>query len=113
MGPKRIGCPPQGLWGGAPGNVAKYMLKQPGETEFREMDAARHPVPVDSEVIVRTGGGGGWGNPYERDPDKVRKDVAEGFVSIGGARLDYGVILDADDLSIDHEATNICRASKN
>jgi N-methylhydantoinase B len=111
MGPKRIGCPPQGLWGGAPGSTAKYMLKQPGESKFHEMDSARHPVPVNSEVIVRTGGGGGWGNPYEREPDSVRRDVAEGMVSIGAARDDYGVVLDEDDLSIDDAATEELRAN--
>ncbi|MEE2971246.1 MAG: hydantoinase B/oxoprolinase family protein [Pseudomonadota bacterium] len=110
MGPKRIGCPPQGLWGGESGDTAKYMLKQPGEHDFREMDSARHPVPVNSEVIVRTGGGGGWGNPLERNPDSVRKDVAEGLVSIGAARRDYGVVLDEVDLTIDHSATEIQRA---
>jgi N-methylhydantoinase B len=112
MGPKRIGCPPQGLWGGAPGSVAKYMLKLPGESEFREMDAARHPVPANSEVIVRTGGGGGWGDPLERDPQSVRRDVIEGLVSIGGARHEYGVVIDTDDLAIDHAATDVERENK-
>ena len=38
-----------------------------------------HPVPVDAEAIVRTGGGGGWGDPLERDSALVRTDVLEEF----------------------------------
>ena len=56
--------------GGKPGDTACYLLKTPGENDFAEKNAYRHPVPQDSEVIVRTGGGGGWGDPLERDPDR-------------------------------------------
>jgi N-methylhydantoinase B len=51
------------------------------------------------------GGGGGWGNPFERDPELVRQDVVRGYVSLDAARLDYGVVLNRSDASIDHEAT--------
>jgi N-methylhydantoinase B len=61
-------------------------------------------VPLSSEVIVRTGGGGGWGDPLERDPAAVRTDVQEEFISARAAREDYGVVL-RDDLSIDQAAT--------
>ncbi len=36
------------------------------------MGGSHYPVPIGSEVIVRTGGGGGWGDPLERDPAAVR-----------------------------------------
>jgi N-methylhydantoinase B len=90
--PRRIDCPPWGLWQGKPGGTADYLLKLPGETGFRSMDASQHLVPPDSEVIVRTGGGGGWGDPSGRDPDLVRADVAEGFVSAEKAASEYGVL---------------------
>jgi N-methylhydantoinase B len=61
-------------------------------------------VPVDSEVIVRTGGGGGFGNPLDRDPQAVRNDVREGFVSVASARDDYGVVM-RDDLTLDEAGT--------
>ena len=57
------------------------------------MDASQHLVPVDSEVIVRTGGGGGWGDPLDREPELVRADVIEGFVSAEKARSEYAVVL--------------------
>jgi N-methylhydantoinase B len=65
-------------------------------------------VPVNAEVIVRTGGGGGWGDPLERDPAAVRVDVEEELVSRASAREDYGVVL-RDDLSVDQAATEQAR----
>jgi N-methylhydantoinase B len=54
-------------------------------------------------------GGGGWGNPLDRDPERVRKDVVRGYVSLDAARSDYGVVLDPADTSIDQEATTRLR----
>src|SRR5256886_16180158 len=79
--PNRRGCPAWGLWGGGPGESGGYYLRAPGEAEYRMMHGSHKPVSADSEVIVRTGGGGGWGEPLERDPERVRFDVLEEFVS--------------------------------
>jgi N-methylhydantoinase B len=65
-------------------------------------------VNANSDVIVRTGGGGGWGEPLERDPERVRWDVLEEFVSREAARDLYGVAL-RDDLSVDQAATRDLR----
>ncbi|WP_254861578.1 hydantoinase B/oxoprolinase family protein [Halovivax gelatinilyticus] len=63
------------------------------------------------EIISnRSGGGGGYGDPFERDPEAVREDVADGYVSREGARDDYGVVI--DDGEIDHEATRSLRAER-
>jgi N-methylhydantoinase B len=59
---------------------------------------------------VRTGGGGGWGDPFERDPELVRADVLEELVSREAAREQYGVVL-RDDLTIDEAETNALRSS--
>jgi N-methylhydantoinase B len=101
---RRSQCPPWGLWGGKPGDYGVYLLRTSDEHEFCPMAGAHHPVEVNSEVIVRTGGGGGWGDPLERDPSAVRADVQEEFISPRSARDDYGVALRAD-LSIDAPAT--------
>jgi len=101
---RRTQCPPWGLWGGKPGGVGLYLLREPEANEFRGMGGAHHPVPVGSEVIVRTGGGGGWGDPLDRNPASVRTDVQEAFISLQSARDDYGVVL-RDGLSIDRRAT--------
>ena len=105
---KRTQCPPWGLWGGEPGEYGTYLLREPGEREFRAARGVHRPVPVGSEVIVRTGGGGGWGDPLERDVKAVCADVREDFVSRQAAAEDYGVVL-RDDLTIDHAATERAR----
>jgi N-methylhydantoinase B len=108
--PARIHNPPWGLWGGKPGNSSMYLLKLPGENAFREKEANRLPTPPETEVIVRSNGGGGWGDPLERDPERVRVDVIEGYVTLDRARSDYGVVLNAKDCSIDQAATGKLRA---
>jgi N-methylhydantoinase B len=85
-----------------------YLLREPAEREFSPARGVHRPVPVGSEVIVRTGGGGGWGDPLERDPMAVRADVQEEFVSARAARERYGVVL-REDLRIDHAATERVR----
>lgn len=63
-------------------------------------------------------GGGGWGDPFERDAERVLKDVRDGYVSLGGAREDYGVVVlgdpesDPEGLAIDEEATQKLRAAR-
>ena len=49
--------------------------------------------------------GGGYGDPLERDPEAVLGDVLDGYVSIEGARGDYGVVIDELGLMIDRAAT--------
>ena len=59
-------------------------------------------------LYFNTWGGGGWGDPYQRDAEIVRLDVARGLVSAAGARR-YGVALN-DDGSVDEKATQALRA---
>jgi N-methylhydantoinase B len=101
---RRANSPPHGLLGGKSGEAADYLLRLPGESEFRSMRGSHHPVPADAQVIVRTGGGGGYGNPLAREADIVRADVIEAFVSREAAERDYGVVL-REDLSLDVAAT--------
>jgi N-methylhydantoinase B len=83
-------------------------MRLPGENEFRSMAGSHVPVPVRAEVIVRTGGGGGFGDPLEREPAAVRNDVLEEFITAASARDDYGVVL-RDDLTLDEAATAALR----
>jgi N-methylhydantoinase B len=54
----------------------------------------RRLYPGD-RVHFHLSGGGGYGDPREREPERVARDVAEGYVSVEGARRDYGVALDS------------------
>jgi len=60
---------------------------------------------------LRSGGGGGFGSPLERPPERVREDVRQGYVSLRAARDYYGVVLDPDSLAIDAKATAAERAA--
>jgi N-methylhydantoinase B len=101
---RRLNCPPWGLWGGKAGQPGGYLLRLPGEENFKPMAGAHIPVPLEAEAIVRTGGGGGWGDPLDRDPALVLADVREELISSAAARAHYGVVV-RDDLTLDQAAT--------
>jgi N-methylhydantoinase B len=101
----RHAYPPWGVNGGKSGAASDNLMKAPGETAFRHVDVIRHAVPAGTTAIVATAGGGGWGDPLQRDPERVRWDVREGYVTLDAARAAYGVVLDAETLAIDHAAT--------
>ena len=81
----------------------------PGERKFTMRGGSHIPVPIGAEAIVRTGGGGGWGKPQDRDPALVAKDVAEGFISAAAARKLYGVAVRGN-MSLDETATGRCES---
>jgi N-methylhydantoinase B len=96
------------LWGGTAGEPGDYLLRLPNEKNFTPKAGAHIQVPLDAEAIVRTGGGGGWGDPLERDPALVCADVAEEFVSREAARAHYGVVFKRG-LDVDEAATRKLR----
>ena len=104
--------PPWGLWGGKPGAPSQNLMRLPGEAEFKIADPVRQPAPAGTTIVVCTAGGGGWGDPFERDPERVRFDVLEGLVSLDSAREDYGVVIDPSTLTVDMAATLAIRAKK-
>ena len=63
-------------------------------------------------IRLETGGGGGWGHPFDREPERVLADVRGGFVGRTSAERDYGVVLAADGRSVDAEATRRRRADR-
>jgi N-methylhydantoinase B len=96
--------PPEGLFGGKPGAKAQFLIDDvPGNpyglTQLKPGDA----------VTIDAAGGGGHGNPLERDPDKVERDVVEGYVSLERTGEDYGVVIDPKTFKVDMEATKKLR----
>ena len=105
--------PPWGVAGGRAAGSGRCVIN-PGRGDERVIHPLSDGNMVKRGDIVRieTGGGGGWGHPFDREPERVAADVRNGFVSWGSARDDYGVVLREDDLSIDEEATAKQRASR-
>jgi N-methylhydantoinase B len=96
---------PWGIEGGKEGATSATLMKLPTETAFKPVSVVRHTVPAGTVAVVATAGGGGWGNPFHRDPERVRQDVVDGYVSIESATRDYGVIINPDTLDVDAAAT--------
>ena len=71
--------------------------------------AQDHPLDVGDIVVMQVGGGGGYGDPLDRDAEQVQTDVAEGRVSAEQARQLYGVALTPHG-EIDSAATETLRA---
>jgi N-methylhydantoinase B len=86
-------CAPFGLDGGLPGGEAAYEI----DGERPERAKARLRVPAGASVRMSLPGGGGYGDPLERDPRAVAEDVAQGLVSEAAARSRYGVVGRAED----------------
>ena len=63
-------------------------------------------------MIAETPGGGGWGNPFDRDPELVLRDVRDGVVSTEAARRDYGVVVTENLKAVDVVATEVARGRK-
>jgi N-methylhydantoinase B len=99
---------PFGLYGGGPGRPSMNYLN-PDD----------NPAPLPSKLTMNmkkgdlfrheVAGGGGWGDPLERDPALVLRDVLNGFVSERAAREDYGVVLTGKPLIVDDAATAALR----
>jgi N-methylhydantoinase B len=82
---------PRGLFGGGSGACNALLLNLGEPDEVNRPKAAGIRVAKGSLISHRTGGGGGFGDPLERDPERVREDVANGYVSREAAQRDYGL----------------------
>ena len=100
---------PWGVNGGLPGErSSKKLERADGSTELLAANCDNVHVEPDDVLHFITWGGGGWGDPLERDAGLVALEVDRGLVTRAGARR-YGVVLD-DDLAVDRAATERLRA---
>lgn len=91
--------------------VGRLEVTRNGQTQIIT-DNVIETIQPGERAANKNPGGGGYGNPFERDVQKVVEDVRNGLVSLEGARLDYGVVIaDRDSLTVDHEATARLRAA--
>lgn len=100
---------PWGVNGGTPGKRSRKELRRKnGGKEIIPSKCDRIPVQEGDLLLFDTWGGGGWGDPYQRDPAAVMFDVEAGLVTAAGARANYGVVLKKDG-SLDQKATAALR----
>ena len=106
--------PPWGLFDGQQA-IPCRTVAWPGTDKERVLyDRQAHVGPLfhGETVSVRSGGGGGWGNPLERDPTLVARDAKNELLAIEEAKRDYGVILDTATGDVNIEATELERAER-
>ena len=106
----RLGC--YGLNGGKAGQPFGVYVDAEGRNEKLGGLVDGEPLEAGQLVRIRTTGGGGWGDPLEREPERVQFDVLQGKVSYESARSDYGVVLThgGDGPQVDLAATETLRA---
>ena len=100
---------PYGLYGGYPGKPSMNFLNPTGQND--------QPVKAKITMTMKRGdvlrhelaGAAGWGDPLERDPKAVLRDVRNEMISVDTARRDYGVAVDIDTWSIDESETRKLR----
>jgi N-methylhydantoinase B len=102
----RYRLPPEGLFGGKHGAKAQFLVSgQPGNpfglTRMKPGDV----------IVMDAAGGGGFGDPLDRDPEMVQEDVIQGYVSLEKAKEDYGVVIDPATMKADLAATEDLRRS--
>ena len=98
--------PTRGFCGGGDGAPNRVVMEA-GPDEAREVPETATLAHLPPGGIIHTwrGGGGGWGDPFDRPPEEVLDDVRDGYVTVEGALNDYGVVITADGTGLDPGAT--------
>ena len=107
----RVKYPPYGLHGGQESAKTRVILN-PDSNPEELPNKVIIPVQQGDSWRLECPGGGGWGNPIERNPEAVLTDVIEGKVSLKRAKDTYGVVI-REDLTIDINATEQSRSLAN
>lgn len=97
--------PPWGIFGGKNGRPSITRVYRTDGREEQWRKVSNLPLQDGDVVSFQTGGGGGYGSPLERDPQRVLQDVINGYVSVACARDEYGVVIRESEMEIDWEAT--------
>jgi N-methylhydantoinase B len=107
--------PMPGIAGGKPGAPNRLELKVGGASQEAGTVSTLVRHEAGEAIRYHYGGGGGWGDPLEREPQNVLDDVLDEYVSVASARDDYGVVLTGSledlTLAIDDDATQALRAA--
>ena len=103
---------PWGILGGRPGAVSeKWLVHADGRRTPLESKVDNVKVVPGDRIVFRTAGGGGWGDPLERDPASVNADVRRRLMTAQMAEREYGVVLSGGGAALDEAATQERRES--
>jgi N-methylhydantoinase B len=103
--------PPFGLFGGGDAMHSLVVIKRANGQEESFMKCTGLELAAGDVMSFRTAGGGGYGEPQQREPERVASDVVDGYISSAAAERDYGCVVDANGL-VDVPASNgLARAS--
>jgi N-methylhydantoinase B len=86
--------PPAGRLGGTPGEATRVLVVQDGDRTELDRSWLNRYLSDGDTYVQHSGGGGGVGAPFEREPQKVLRDVEDEYVSMSAAREQYGVAID-------------------
>lgn len=102
---------PFGVAGGESAALNRFVWQSDEGEQSPEMASKVADVKLrkGQRVRLETPGGGGWGNPFSRDPGRVARDVRQGLMTVEEALKAYGVVLAADG-TVDLAATNEARS---
>ena len=102
--------PTWGVAGGMGGGTSSVMINPGTQSESKIQAFSDDNIWKKGDLVrICTAGGGGWGDPLDRDTDKVLDDVKDGFISLNGAMESYGVIINSSSMLIDQNGTKIAR----
>ena len=107
---ERTKSEPWGVFGGKSARPSRFVRNPETDDETDLSSKSTTKLDPDDVVSIQTPGGGGYGDPLERDPEAVLEDVRDGKVSKARAEEAYGVVLTDDGTAIDEAATEERRA---
>jgi N-methylhydantoinase B len=100
-----------GLFGGQAGSINAMEFKFPGGRSHQPQSKELVPdIPRGTVLRQVAGGGGGYGDPFQRAVEQVALEVRNGILSVQKARADYGVVLDPATFAVDAAETEKCRS---
>jgi N-methylhydantoinase B len=102
---------PWPIGAGQPG-LNNTVVVHPGTEGERHVGQSRTSFEAGGRMVNLTGGGGGWGHPFERNPALVAHDVEMGLVSLEQATGSYGVVVDPATFEVDEEGTPRLRSDR-
>jgi N-methylhydantoinase B len=107
---ERTVTPQWGLFGGHHGAIPNVMMNPETEQALTLLKVNALSVARGTRFRVQTGGGGGYGLPWQREPSRVQADVIDGYVSRTQAEESYGVVFDQGSFEIDKFQTQNLRS---